>query len=169
MFLVTEDAIADELGVSAEVAYRVARHLLEARAYLRELKGRPWYDAHVVSPPGERPRGPHSGATLRTHAERAEALLALYYALPLLNLSLADGGGVLAVVYATTPATGDAPAGSTQTRFATSDDLDGLRRDLLDQARLLVGGDVAVTYSGTDSTLIESVDAYGRGGRIGAI
>ena len=163
MSIVTEEGIADELGLTAEVAYRVHRHVLEAGVYLRTLKGDTWYQDMSLAAVSPRPRQA-GNETARTRAERAEALLALYYALPLLNLSLADAGGVLAVVYDTTE------AGTIQTRFATSEGLDGLRRDLLVQAKLLVSGDVVTRYSGEgESTVIESVEGYGRGGYFGAI
>ena len=170
MALCTVAAIEDELGLSTAHAVSVARFLPEARVYLIALKDEAWYSAWKFQPPAERPR-PVDATTVgpRVYAERAEALLALYFALPLLNLKLAVGGGVLAVTYTTTV------EGTVQTRFATAEALDGLRRELLTQATLLVDGDVRIVYSSRGPVsadggpIIDSVSSLGAGSSLDAI
>ena len=159
MPLITEAAIEDELGLTPEVAIRVGRFLPEASAYLRTLKGTAWYDARLAEGAVERPRSTRIEEDAeRLNAERAESLLALYYALPLLNLSLADGGGVLSVVYETTE------AGTVQTRFATAEGLDLLRRELLTQAKLLVDGGTTTTSEQIGGeAVIQSIDSLAGG------
>ena len=97
----------------------------------------------------------------RSRAENAEALLALYYALPQLNLRLDPEGGVLSTVWTTDEVTG----ARTQTQFAGSERLDTLRGDLLQQAKLLVMGGVRVeTEEGATSTLLDGVESFTTGG-----
>ena len=100
-------------------------------------------------------------ATERAAAENAEALLALYYGLPQLNLQLDPDGGVLTTIWTTDPVTG----ARTQTQFAGSDRLQSLRADLLDQAKLLVMGGVRVERgAGVASTLLDGVEGFTAGG-----
>ena len=104
----------------------------------------------------------------RKHAENAEALLALYYALPQLNLRLDPEGGVLSTVWTTDEVTG----ARTQTQFAGSERLDTLRGDLLQQAKLLVMGGVRVEYGeDAESTVLDGVESFttGGGGYVGYI
>lgn len=72
----------------------------------------------------------------RGQAIQAEALVCLYFALPLLNLDIREGGGIIAQTW-----TAGVDGARTQVVYATAAALDALRADLLDQARLLVGGE----------------------------
>ena len=177
MALVSVEAIEDELGLTTAEATRVARFLPEARAYLVALKSAAWYSAWYSQGPVARPRPvdpddvflPVGAPAGRVNAERAEALLALYFALPQLNLALAPGGGVLAVTYTSTA------SGTVQTRFASSDMLDGLRRELLTHAKLLIDGDVRIVYASYGQVFpdgaapIDSVSSLGAGSSLDAI
>ena len=171
MALVNVAAIEDELGLTTAEATRVARYLPEAAAYLVALKGSAWYNGWYSQARVARPRPvdpeevsiPINAVAGRVYAERAEALLALYYALPQLNLKLADGGGVLSVTYTS------GASGTVETRFASADALDGLRRELLTHVKLLIDGDVRVVYSLTETTLIDSVSGFAAGSTLGVI
>lgn len=110
------------------------------------LSSLPYYD---LAPP----------TRVRQLAERAEATLALYYALPHLNLRLDGEGGIVTTIWT------DLGEGTKQqSAFAQFDSLDALRRELMTQAHLLVDGDVRVDYAGDESGLLDGVEGYASGG-----
>lgn len=101
-----------------------------------------------------------AGWLARQRAERAESLLALYYAVPHLNLRLDAAGGIVTTIWS------DLGGGTKQqTAFARFDSLDRFRSELKRQAKLLVDADVRVAYDGAGETaLVAAVEDFGGGG-----
>lgn len=96
----------------------------------------------------------------RQRAARAESLLALYFALPHLNLRLDSLGGVITMTWT------DLGGGTKQqTAFARFANLDVFRAELKRQAKLLVDADVRVHHAGaTANALVTGVEDFGAGG-----
>lgn len=133
--LIDASRLCHELTLEAGTAERVYRFAGEAEQYLRETKGEAWYEA-TASLPGGDPQ--------RERAERAEAVLSLYYALPTLNLRYDPTGGLVGSYVQA--------ADGSQQNYLRHGEVDRYRADLLSRARSLVGADHHAT-EGEDGAL----------------
>ena len=170
--LSTLGGLEQELNVSTEVAARVMLFVREAKSWLINLKGEAWYELVAEMEPVPRPiewdaeyglEEDPSYEEARSIAERAEALVALSYALPSLNLVLGADGGVVVTEWET------AESGArTQTSFAHVDRLSEVASSLRRNAKILLGGDVVTNLDlgigdsldeidlGTESTFLSA-------------
>lgn len=141
--------IVDLLGVTNSVAERVVKFAPLAEAYLRNLKGDEWYDGfQAIFDTGN----PALFVGDMFLVRKAESLLAMYYALPHLNIQFREDGGILSVEWTT------ADGVKTERRFVNMDAIAELQSHYLQQAKLLVDGDTRVEFLDTISNLVTGLE-----------
>ena len=143
--LIAEGDLETYLDIDPALAGRMAKWIPIAAMHLRRIKGMAWYVAVL---------GLHASDDLVGLAKHAEALVTLREALPHLGLRFSPAGGIVVTEWT------DITGGKLEQRFANFATLEAAQRHLLEQAKLLVDGDVRIEQD-KESSLITGIDGTG--------